>query len=245
VRAVARSYVDAGSEIILTNTFRANPVTLAGHEMAGRVAEVNRAGVRISREAAEGRARVFASLGPTGKLLISGEISAGEVREAFRVQAHALAAAGPDALLFETFSDLDELLLAIDEAHSTGLPILASFVFDTGKNKDRTMTGVTPESAARAAEEAGADAVGANCGQGVSGFVAMCQRLKSATSLPVWIKANAGLPVLEGGVVSYKETPQDFAAHAPALREAGAAFLGGCCGSNPEFIRALRAAVES
>jgi methionine synthase I (cobalamin-dependent) len=245
VLEVARAYVAAGSEIILTNTFGANRVRLAGHDCAGEVAELNRAGVAISRQAAGDRAWVFASVGPTGKMLMTGEVTADEMRAAFQEQAQALAEGGAHALVVETMSDLDEAKLALAAAQVTGLPVVACLVFDSGKNKDRTMMGVTPEQAAQTLTQAGADVVGANCGQGITGFIPVCQRLRAATDRPIWIKPNAGLPEVVDGRVVYRATPSDFAAHVPALLTAGANFLGGCCGTNPEFIRALRQAVKS
>jgi len=233
VEAVARAYIDAGSQVILTNTFRANAIA-----MQGDLEAINRAGVAISRRAA-GPALVFASIGPTGKLLMSGEIGSAEVTAAFAAQTAALAAAGADALLVETMSDIEEARLAVAAAKNTGLPVIASFAFDSGKNKDRTMMGATPEAVAAAMVEAGVDAVGANCGVGVEHAASICRRLRAACDLPVWIKPNAGLPKMEGTVVRYTMSPEVFASHFTALRDAGASFLGGCCGSTPEFIRAL------
>lgn len=240
VAAVARAYAEAGSEIVLTNTFRANGITLREAGVVGSLEEINRRGVAISREAAGG-ARVVASIGPTGKMLMTGEVAPEEIRAAFSAQAKALAAARPDALLCETFSELEEALLALEAALETGLPVIVSFAFDTGKNKDRTMTGLTPEKVAEALAGAGADAVGANCGAGIEYFPALAGRLRSACSLPVWIKANAGLPRVEGDRIVYDSNPRQFAGHYAALEKAGAAFAGGCCGTSPEFIAALRA----
>ena len=241
VQSVARAYVEAGSQVILTNTFRSNRITLEEAGLAGQLDAINRAGVEISRRAAAGKALVFASIGPTGKLLMSGEVGREEVAAAFTAQAVALAAAGADALLIETMSDLEEAGLALSAARSTGLPVIVSFAFDSGKNKDRTMMGVTPEAAARAMESAGADAVGANCGAGIERFVPVCERLAAACSLPVWIKPNAGLPEMQEGSVVYSTPAGVFASYLPALVEAGASFIGGCCGTTPEFIRALAA----
>jgi methionine synthase I (cobalamin-dependent) len=236
---IARSYVAAGSRVILTNTFRANPIALSSHGRADDVVAINRRGVELSRSALAGSGRVFASLGPTGKLLSAGEIDAGSVARAFTLQARALADAGADALLFETFSDLEEARIAIDGARPTGLPVLVSFAFDTGKGRDRTMMGHSPEQVAAAMESAGVDAVGANCGAGPDAFVNVCRRLRSASQLPLWIKPNAGLPVIHNGQAVYTMTPAEFAAYLPALVDAGAAFLGGCCGTTPDFIAAL------
>ena len=241
VEAVARAYVEAGSQVILTNTFRSNRIALEQAGLAAQLDAINRAGVEISLRAAAGKALVFASIGPTGKLLINGEVGPKEVAAAFTAQATALAAAGADALLIETMSDLEEAALALAAVQSTGLPVIVSFAFDSGRNKDRTMMGVTPEAAARAMESAGADAVGANCGAGIERFVPVCQRLKAACSLPVWIKPNAGLPEMKDGSVVYTTPPSVFASYLPALVQAGAEFIGGCCGATPEFIRALAA----
>ncbi len=237
VEAVARAYAEAGSQVILTNTFRANAVAMKDSSDADLEA-INRAGVALSRQAA-GRALVFASIGPTGKMLVSGEVSSEQVTAAFAAQARSLAAAGADALLIETMSDMEEARLAVAAARSTGLQVIVSFAFDSGKNKDRTMMGATPEAVAAAMAEAGADAVGANCGVGVEQAVHLCRRLRAACDLPIWIKPNAGLPTMEGTAVRYATSAEFFASHYAALREAGAAFLGACCGSTPEFIRAL------
>lgn len=238
VMKVARSYVEAGSQIILTNTFRSNRVTLTGHGLADQTRTLNRKGVTLSREAASGRAAVFASMGPTGKMLMMGETSEDEIKAAFTEQAEALAEAGADALILETMTDLAEAKIALAAARRVGLPVIVSFVFDSGKQKDRTMMGATPEQVAREITEAGADGLGANCGLGISGFIPLCRRLKAATSLPVWIKANAGLPEIVDGKPVYRTSPEDFASFVPSLADAGADFVGGCCGTNPAFIAA-------
>src|SRR5271157_3915815 len=237
VEAVARAYVEAGSQVILTNTFRANAIAMHGCAEDDLDA-INRAGVALSRHAA-GKALVFASIGPTGKLMMSGEVDSEQVAAVYIAQARSLAAAGADALLLETMSEIEEARLAVKAARRTGLPVIASFAFDSGKNKDRTMMGATPESVAEAMVEAGADAVGANCGVGVEQVVPICRRLRAASDLPIWIKPNAGLPTMEGTSTRYSTAAEFFASHYVALRDAGAAFIGGCCGTTPEFIRAL------
>jgi methionine synthase I (cobalamin-dependent) len=241
VEEVARAYVDAGSQVILTNTFGANRFILARHDLAGRVAEINRAGAEISRRAAGDRARVFASIGPSGKMLLMGEVTAEELEDAFAEQAEALAAGGADAIVIETMSDPAEARAAVAAARQTGLPVVASMTFDSGAAKDRTMMGTTPEQAAEALLDAGADCIGSNCGQGIAGFVAICRRLAAASQgRPVWIKANAGLPEIVDGQTVYRQTPAEFAELVPSLVEAGAAFVGGCCGTSPDFIRAVK-----
>lgn len=239
VEAVARAYVDAGSQVILTNTFRANRIALAGHELAHLARDINFRGVEISRRAAGSRACVFASMGPSGKLLMMAEVSEDELMTAYTEQTQALAEAGADALIFETMSDLEEAKVCIRAARPTELPIIVSLAYDSGKNLDRTMMGTTPEVAAAELAEAGADVIGANCGQGIETFAALCQRLRNATKLPIWMKPNAGLPELVEGGTHYQTAPEAFTRHAPGLLAAGANFLGGCCGTSPEFIRAL------
>ena len=239
VEAVARAYVEAGSRVILTNTFGANRVRLAAHGLADRTVELNRRGVEISRRAAGDGVSVFASIGPSGTLLLPDETEVDELAAAFAEQARALEEAGADALVIETMSDPAEAVLAVTAARATGLPVVACLVFDSGRDRDRTMMGTTPEAAAAALMEAGADVIGANCGQGIEGFVTICRRLRAATDRPLWIKANAGLPRMVDGRAVYDVSPEQFAGHVPALLDAGANFVGGCCGTGPAFIAQL------
>jgi 5-methyltetrahydrofolate--homocysteine methyltransferase len=237
--AIARSYVAAGSRVVLTNTFRANRITLADYNLADHTREINLAGAALSRRAAADSAWVFASMGPTGKLLLTGESTEQEIAAAFSEQAQALAEGGADAIVIETMTDLVEARLAVAAAAATGLPVVACMVFDAGKNKDRTMMGVTPEQAAEELARAGAAVIGANCGTGIAGYLPICRRLHAATALPIWIKPNAGLPTLVEGRAVYTTTPEEFGGFAPALIAAGASFIGGCCGTSPAFIEAL------
>jgi len=235
VRQVAESYILAGSRVILTNTFRANPITLASFGLQGQCVAINRAGVRISREAAQNSALVFASIGPIGK-----RTTHERVRHSFSVQTRALAAEGPDALLVETMTDVEEAHIAACEALKTDLPVLISLVFAWGEHHDTTLTGSTPEQVSAALVSEGVHAIGANC-IGVRESIPVCKRLAAASSLPLWIKPNAGLPELSNGVPTYRITAEEFADSALELRTAGATFLGGCCGTTPAFIRALAA----
>jgi methionine synthase I (cobalamin-dependent) len=243
VAEVARAYVEAGSDVVLTNTFGATRFVLARHDLADKTAEINRAGVAISREAAAGQAKVFASMGPSGVMLM--QATPEELQAAFEEQARAMAEAGADAIVVETMSDPAEAVLAVAAVRSTGLPVVACMVFDSGADHDRTMMGTTPEQAAEQLTEAGADCIGSNCGQGIDGFVSICRRLRSATDRPIWIKANAGLPQVTDGKTTYAETPAQFARRVPELVEAGASFIGGCCGTTPEFIQAIRKELQS
>ena len=239
VRQIAASYVQAGSRVILTNTFRANSISLTQYGLQESFEAINRAAVKLSRQAAGNSAMVFASIGPSGKMLMTKEVTAEQLKNAFLQQALALAAEGPDAILIETMTDLAEARIAATAALETNLPVIVSLVFDSGKNRDRTIMGTTPEQAATALTSDGVHAVGANCGVGIREFIPVCKRMAAATSLPIWIKPNAGLPEMLGGVAHYKTTPEEFAAAAPELIAAGATFLGGCCGTTPQFIREL------
>lgn len=234
VEEVAKAYVAAGSHIILTNTFGSNRVRLAESGMVDQVAAINRAGAAISKKATAGRALVFGSMGPTGQMLLPGELKKEEACwMAFMEQAAALKAGGVDGLVIETMSDLAEALIALAASKKTGLPIVVCLVFDKG---GRTMMGVTPEKAAQMLTKAGADVVGSNCGNGIAEFEDITKQLRAATDLPIWIKANAGLPELVDGKPTYRITPSEFASHAPALIKAGASFIGGCCGTTPAHI---------
>ena len=244
VEDVARSYVEAGSQIILTNTFGSTRFTLTRHGFQDKVAEINQAGVKISKRAAGDKAKVFASMGPTGIMLMSGTISAEEMENGFQEQATALAEAKPDGIVIETMSDPEEAVLAVKAAKTTGLPVVACMVFDSGKNKDRTMMGTTPEQAVERLTAAGADVIGSNCGQGVDGFIPICERMRKATGLPIWMKANAGLPEMVDGKAVYRQTPEQFAEKMLELVQAGANFIGGCCGTNPAFIAAVKNALN-
>jgi methionine synthase I (cobalamin-dependent) len=233
VAEVARSYAQAGSDIILTNTFRANRISLAANGLAAHVEAINRAGVEISRSA--GAPAVYASMGPSGEM--RGSVPESELFDVFAEQAAALSAA--DGIVIETMSDVEEAVIAVRAARRAGLPVVACIVFDTGKNKDRTMMGQTPEQAALALAAAGADVIGANCGVGIEEYIRVCARLRGATDRPLWIKPNAGLPEWIDGQAVYRVSPEKFASFLPALEKAGAAYAGGCCGTSPEFIRAL------
>lgn len=240
VEAVAASYVAAGSRIIITNTFGGTCFTLERHDLADKVAEVNKAGAEISKRAAGDRALVFASVGPTGKMLMMGDVTEDELFDAFSNQAQALASGGADGLVIETMSDLEEAKIALKACKATGLPVVASMVYDAGADLDRTMMGVTVEQATTELTEAGADVIGSNCGQGIEGFVKLCATMKANTHLPIWIKGNAGLPEMVDGKAIYKTTADEFASFAQPLMDSGADFIGGCCGTSPDFIKVLK-----
>jgi methionine synthase I (cobalamin-dependent) len=239
VRRVAVSYLEAGSRVILTNTFRANPISLADSGLQDECDAINRAGARISREAAQSNALVFASMGPSGRKFAKQDVTCNDLTEAFSRQAKALASEGPDAILIETMTELAEARIAAAAALETGLPVLVSFFFTPEADQTRPFAQATPEQAAATLTSDGVHGIGANCGFGVREFLPLCKRLAAASPLPIWIKPNAGIPQIVEGKARYPVTPAEFACSAQELAEAGTTFLGGCCGATPEFIRAL------
>jgi 5-methyltetrahydrofolate--homocysteine methyltransferase len=244
VREVAEQYVNAGSHIILTNTFGASRLSLANFDLAEKTVEINMAGVRISKEAAAGRAHVFASIGPTGRMLITQETTAEELKNVFEEQANAQARAGADGIIIETMIDVEEARIAAVAAKQTGLPVIVSMVYDSGEDKDHTMMGNSPEEVVAEISKIGVDGFGANCGQGIEAFLPICRRLRQASDLPIWIKPNAGLPeVVDDGVV-FRTTAQEFVQYVPDLIQAGANFIGGCCGTDQAFVKAIRQTLE-
>ena len=248
VLQVANSYVNAGARIILTNTFSSNRIVLERHGAGGRSAELSRAGAAISRQAAAGRAWVFGSIGPTGKLVSLKQLDVATAEAVFAEQAAALAAGGADAIVIETMADLEEAKAALSAClRACDLPVGVSFTFDSGKEKNRTMMGVTPAQAWRAAHEGGASFVGANCGIGIDAYVKVARELAQCGSeLPLWIKGNAGRPVMAAdGSTHYNAGPEDFSRAVPELVAAGVRFIGGCCGSTPAHVAAIVAAIES
>jgi 5-methyltetrahydrofolate--homocysteine methyltransferase len=239
VEHVAQSYVEAGSKVILTNTFGANRYILDKHGIGADVRRLNIAGVEISRRAAGTQSKVFASVGPTGKMLFMGEVTGEDLTAAFREQITAIAEAQPDGIVLETFTDLEELSIALHETLTTGLPVAACMVFGSGKEKDRTMMGVSIQQAVERLTAEGVDILGANCGSGIVQYIPVFRKFKGLTTLPIWIKPNAGLPEMLKGRAVYRTEPKEFAEYAKVLITEGIDFLGGCCGTTPEFIREL------
>jgi methionine synthase I (cobalamin-dependent) len=239
VEEVAREYVEAGSQIIITNTFSATRICLEQSGLAEKVREINIAGVQISKRAAGAKAMVFASLGPTGKTMFMGEVSAELVAQSYQEQAAALASGGADGLVVETMMDLKEAELAVQAAKSTGLPVVACMTFGRGKEKDHTMMGVTVEEAVKSFSNLGVDVVGSNCGQGLEGMLTTCKILREQTDLPIWIKSNAGIPKYEDDATVYGTTAEQFVELVGPVIDAGVDFIGGCCGTSPAYIRLI------
>ncbi len=248
VRDIARMYADAGADIVLTNSFGGTRYKLEHYGLADQATAINTAAARLSREGAGPDVFVLASMGPTGKILMMGEVSEAELYDAFKEQALALAAGGADAITIETMTALDEAAIALRAVkENTTLPAAVCFTYDM-KTADgyRTMMGVSPEQMAQAMLDAGADILGANCSLGSDEMVAVIATLRAAApETPLLTHPNAGRPVQQDdGSVVYPETPACMAGNVGALIDAGASIIGGCCGTGPEHIQAIRAAVD-
>ena len=245
---VAKSYIAVGADMIETDSFGGTSFKMEHYDLANRVTEINEASAKISRQAAGPDKWVIASIGPTGKMLAMGDVTEEELYAAFKEQAVALAKGGADALCIETMSAADEATQAIKAAkENTTCEVICTFTFEkTVRGDYRTMMGVSPQAAAEAALEAGADIIGANCGNGAERMIEIVREMRAvAPETPILVHANAGLPQLVNGANVFPESPADMAAFVPELVKAGANIIGGCCGTTPDHIAAIKKAVEA
>ncbi|HRJ44421.1 MAG TPA: betaine--homocysteine S-methyltransferase [Caldilineaceae bacterium] len=247
VRAIYQGYLDAGSNIISTNTFGGTSARLKLHKMEDRVAELNEAGVRLAAEVAHpAGALVAASIGPTGELIVPlGPLTIEEATVIFAEQAAALAAGGADCILIETMSDMREVEAAVKGAQqATDLPVVVTLTFDTNFH---TMMGVSPKQAVETLSGWGVFLIGANCGNGPSEIEAVMTEMAQHRPKGVYLMAqsNAGMPQYNAGHIHYDGTPEVMADYATKMRNLGVNVIGGCCGTTPVHLRAMRQALDA
>lgn len=248
VGAIHRRYVDAGCDMVTTNTFQATRTALAMHGLAERVVDINRAAAELARRAVGDDVWVLGDVGPFGGFLEPmGDVTVEQLRDIFTEQITALYDGGADAAIIETMSDPSESATAIIAAKTAGdKPVLATFAFQKAGDRVLTMMGTDPAAAVSAAIDAGADLVGANCGTGLDldDYARLAERLVDAAgAAPVILQANAGSPVQRDGKTVFPATPNDMARAVRRFRDAGVRLLGGCCGTTPEHLAAMRRAL--
>jgi 5-methyltetrahydrofolate--homocysteine methyltransferase len=247
VAQLHRAFIDAGADIILTNSFGGTRHRLKLHHAEGRVAELNEKAAGIARAEADRAGHtvlVGGSVGPTGEILEPlGPLRCQDARAAFEEQAAALARRGADLIWIETMSSIEETEAAIEGARASGLPIVATLSFDTN---GRTMMGVTPVELAGLHRKHGLAACGSNCGTGPSELVAGIVNLSNASDPKAILvaKANCGIPQFRDGAIRFDGTPELMASYARLALDAGARIIGGCCGTTPDHLRVMRQALE-
>lgn len=246
LEAIAREYLEAGAGIITTNTFGGCPLRLRQHGLEESTEAVNRTAVEAVRRATGDRAYVSGDVGPCGRVLKPyGDADLSEVAASFERQIRALAGARVDLLCIETMTDVTEAALAVRAARAIapGVPIVATMTFERTRRGFFTVMGVSIAQAARELSEAGADIVGSNCGNGIDVMIEIAREFRAQTDRPLAIQSNAGLPERRGGELVYPEGPEYTAARAATLAEMGVSIVGGCCGTTPAHIRAIKAAL--
>jgi 5-methyltetrahydrofolate--homocysteine methyltransferase len=244
---IARLYCEAGADIVLANTFGGSPLKLAQYDLSDQTEKINGNAVRAARRAVGDSTYVAASCGPCGHLLEPyGDVSPAEVQAGFERQLQAVAATGVDCICVETMTDLAEAVLAVRAARTVAprTPITATMTFDATPSGFRTIMGTSVAEAVAGLEEAGADIVGSNCGHGIESLTEIAREFKRHTARPLLIQPNAGLPELSAVGPVYPETPDFMAERCGVLLDLGVQIIGGCCGTTPEHIAAMREALD-
>ncbi len=238
---IAKSYIEAGADMVETNSFGGSSFKLVHYGLAQRASELNEAAAVISRKAA-GDKFVLGSVGPTGKILMMGEVTPEEIYESFKEQVIALEKGGVDAIIIETMTDLDEARLAVRAAkENTTREVICTMTFEkTVDGEFRSMMGVSPTEMMTELLPEGVDIIGANCGNGIEGMIQIVKEIRSCNSvIPVLVHANAGMPVYNDGATLFPETPEQTAGFVQAIIDAGVNIIGGCCGTTPDHIRQI------
>jgi len=241
VQKIHRAYLEAGAQVVETNTFGANRIKLGSYGLEARTRELNYHGARLAKEATPTGCFVAGSVSPTGKFLEPlGELTFPQLVEIYEEQIGALGEGGVDLLCIETMMDPEEAAAAIQAARlACDLPVIATMTFNLDRVGFRTIMGVSPEAAIRRLEEAGADVLGSNCGNGMEEMILLMKEMRALTTAPLIAQPNAGVPQLVEGKATYTQTPGDFSRKVPELLKTGVNAVGGCCGTTPAHIHLM------
>jgi 5-methyltetrahydrofolate--homocysteine methyltransferase len=246
IAAVHEAYFAAGADFATTATFGATSVKLSHYKLSDKAVEINRRGAELARSVCPAGRFVAGDIGPSGRLLApAGDADEGELKRAFTEQAAALAEGGVDCIIIETMMDVNEALIALSAARSTGLPVFVTVSFNLKPRGYFTIMGNRPADAARVLMDGGAAAVGTNCNLRIADMVGVAAEMAKAVDIPIIAQPNAGNPETEGGVTTYVDGPEVYGRMTPELIRAGARIVGGCCGTTPETIKRMRQALDT
>ena len=245
---IAQAYFQAGADMIQTNTFGASPLKLSDYNLDDKTEEINQKAVEIIKQVVDSKALVSGSVGPTGKMLLPyGEIEPTVMKDSYKRQVGVLIESGVDLLCIETMTDLNEIVIAIQSARelSQDIPIITTMTFDVIPQGCVTIMGNRVPEVCAKLEQAGTNVIGSNCGNGTKNMITIAKEFIANTQLPVIIQSNAGIPIVIDDQVVYQETPEEFADFTAILLELGISIIGGCCGTTPDHIKAIKQTVDA
>lgn len=244
---IAKLYVNAGADIIQTNTFGASPIKLSDYDLENRMKEINQTAVDAVNQAVSSNVFISGSVGPTGKMLLPyGELEPFALEDNYEKQIKVLVDSGVNLICIETMTDLNEAIIAVKSARkvSKSIPIIATMTFDVLPQGCMTIMGNSVQDGCIKLEEAGANIVGSNCGNGTNNMIKIAKEFVANTNLPIMIQSNAGMPNVQDDKVTYRETPEQFAVFTQELFDLGISIIGGCCGTTPNHIKAIRKTID-
>ncbi len=245
---IAQAYLDAGADIIETNTFGGSPLKLAEYGLKDKTEEINRIAVERVRKVIGNKAYISGSVGPSGKILKPyGDTNPEDIYQSFQRQIKSLINSGVDLLCIETMTDLHEATLVVKavKSFSFEMPVMATMTFDETPRGFYTIMGVCIRDAVTGLIEAGADIIGSNCGNGIENMIKIAHEFKKLTTLPIIIQSNAGIPEMKEGKLIYSESSEFFGEKTKEFIEVGVSIIGGCCGTTPEYIQAIRKVIDN